>query len=143
FGEPMSFWEGMPRGMLLRSTWEACHIAFPAGELTLDAYRDATGRSFEKPVPLDEFVRYGHWFQRIAVPHVDRRRVIDVAAAEGGFDVRLDDQEAIRGQRVVVGAGIESFASRPALFDELPAELVSHSSTHRDLARFAGQQVVV
>lgn len=143
FGEPMSFWEGMPRGMLLRSTWEACHIGFPDGELTLDAYRDASGRSFAKPVPLDEFVRYGHWFQQIAVPDVDRRRVIEVSPGEGEFDLRLDDQETIRAGRVVVAAGIETFAQRPALFDQFAGELVSHSSAHRDLGRFAGQDVLV
>ena len=39
FGEPMSFWENqMPEGMLLRSSWDACHIADPQRSSTLDNY---------------------------------------------------------------------------------------------------------
>jgi len=39
FGETMAFWERqMPTGMLLRSYWEASHIADPDRDLTLDAY---------------------------------------------------------------------------------------------------------
>src|SRR2546430_342029 len=52
FGEPMSFWESMPSGMQLRSAWDACNIGFPRGDLTLDAYKAASGRQFGKPVPL-------------------------------------------------------------------------------------------
>src|SRR5438132_9417457 len=34
--EPMSFWmEHMPKGMHLRSPWDACHIGDPGGHLTL------------------------------------------------------------------------------------------------------------
>src|SRR5690348_13926276 len=39
FGEAMAFWaRQMPAGMLLRSYWDASHIADPARDLTLDAY---------------------------------------------------------------------------------------------------------
>ena len=38
-GRPMSFWKGqMPRGMLVRSAWEATSISDPQGKLSLDAY---------------------------------------------------------------------------------------------------------
>jgi cation diffusion facilitator CzcD-associated flavoprotein CzcO len=143
FGKPMSFWESMPRGMLLRSTWDACHIGFPAGDLTLDRYKAESGGDFGKPVPLDAFVEYGHWFQREAVPDVDPRRVVSVARNGDGFEVRLEDGEVVRARRVVVAAGIESFASRPAAFAGLPAELVSHSSEHLSFDRFAGTRVAV
>src|SRR5579864_1996087 len=137
FGEPMSFWQGMPRGMLLRSNWGSCSIGFHDGELTLDAYKAASGREFSTPVPLDEFIAYGHWFQQSAVPEVDRRRVTAVTTGPGGFRLLLDDGERIRAGRVVVAAGIEPVVAR------LPPELVTHSSEHRDLARFAGAEVVV
>src|SRR5437763_16819748 len=75
FGEPMSFWKAMPKGMLLRSTWDACHIGFPSGDLTLEGYGHTCGRQFRNPVPLDGFLDYAHWFQSTAVPGVDRRRV--------------------------------------------------------------------
>jgi cation diffusion facilitator CzcD-associated flavoprotein CzcO len=144
FGEPMSFWAGMPAGMLLRSAWDACHIGFPSGELTLDAYRAHSGERFGKPVPLDAFIDYGRWFARLAVPALDTRRVSYVERlADGEFRLRLEDGETIRAGRVVIAAGIESFASRPAVFDELSPELVTHSSEHTDLSVFADRRVLV
>ena len=143
FGEPMSFWSGMPRGMLLRSAWDACHIGFPDGDLTLDRYKQACGRQFGKPVPLDAFIDYGQWFQRAAVPEVDRRRVIHVERGADDFQVLLEDGEKMRAARVVVAAGIEAFPSRPVAFHGLPSELVTHSSEHRDLSGFAGRRVLI
>jgi hypothetical protein len=143
FGEPMSFWEKMPKGMLLRSTWEACHIGFPSGDLTLDRFQEVSGLEFGKPVPLDAFVRYGHWFQQEVAPDVDRRKVVGVSSGPGGFRVDLSDGETIRAGRVVVAAGIDPFASRPAIFERVPRELVTHSSEHSDLGRLAGKRVAV
>jgi thioredoxin reductase len=42
-----------------------------------------------------------------------------------------------------VACGIADFVHRPCSCDDLPADLVTHSGEHRDLARFAGQQVLV
>src|ERR1700740_1715157 len=73
FGEPMSFWErNMPVGMLLRSGWEASHIADPKQSLKLKAFQAATRQLFSTPVPLDRFVEYGQWYQQRAVPELDR-----------------------------------------------------------------------
>jgi pyridine nucleotide-disulfide oxidoreductase len=143
FGVPMSFWAGMPRGMLLRSAWDASYIGFPDGDLTLDCYKAQSGRDFGKPVPLDAFVDYGNWFQRTAAPDVDQRRVADVERGPRGFTVRLADGETVGATRVVVAAGIEAFPARPPAFDGLPAELVTHSSEHRDLGTLTGKRVLV
>ena len=60
FGEPMVFWQrNMPKGMLLRSGWEASHIADPKQSLTLDIFRKESRNHFSSPVPLDRFVNYG------------------------------------------------------------------------------------
>jgi len=143
FGEPMRFWEEMPKGMLLRSAWEACHIGFPDGDLTLDRYKAASGTQFGRPVPLDAFVSYGHWFQQTAVANVDRRRVTAVTRGQAGYQLALEDGEVLRADRVIVAAGIGDFAWRPPEFRELPAEFVSHTSEHRDLSRFAGREILV
>lgn len=143
FGEPMSFWEAMPKGMLLRSAREACHIGFASGELTLDRYEELTGRPPSAPVPLSEFVAYGRWFQRTAVPEVDRRRVVGLTREAGGFKLALDGGECLDAARVVVAAGIEAFAHRPPAFCGLPPDLVSHASAHRDLSALTGARVVV
>lgn len=144
FGEAMEFWQRqMPAGMCLRSSWEASHIADPRRALTLDAYQAAHGLALSTPLPLGDFVAYGQWFQRQAVPDLDRRRVARVESAPAGFLLLLEDGESLRAHRVVIAAGIAPFASRPALFAALPPSLASHSSAHSDLGRFAGQQVIV
>ena len=52
-GEPMSFWRGMPAGMLLRSNWTATSIAEHVGPLSLDSFCADRGLSFGLPVPLE------------------------------------------------------------------------------------------
>src|SRR5882757_5050059 len=144
FGEPMFFWEDkMPIGMLLRSGWAASHIADPNQSLTLDAFRSASGIHFSSPVPLDRFVEYGHWYQRQAAPDLDRRKIARVESDEKGFRLILHKGDTILARRLVVAAGISSFAWRPPEFAGLPSSLASHSSEHRDFQRFAGKQVLV
>jgi FAD-dependent urate hydroxylase len=144
FGEPMAFWERhMPQGMFLRSGAGASNLGDPHGRLGLERYRVLHGVPQTKPVPLADFVRYGHWFQEQAVPHLDRRRVSSLAVDAEGLCLRLDDGEEFHARRVVVATGISPFAWRPAQFAGLPAALVSHSFDHHDLSRFAGQRVAV
>jgi len=144
FGESMSFWERqMPAGMLLRSYWEGSHISDPQGDLTLDRYQRARGVQLPRPVRRDDFINYGQWFQRQAVPDLDGRRVTRIEAASKCFRVMLEDGESVWAQRVVIATGIASFAWRPRQFNAVPPTLASHSSEHRDLGRFAGHRVVV
>jgi len=144
FGEPMQFWRcGMPSGMLLRSAWSASHIADPTGALSLDAYKIVSGNHLAAPISLERFVQYGLWYQRSAVPDVDTRKVKSVTSADEGFHVTVEDGEELSAARVIVAAGISSFANRPSEFSRLPAGLVSHTSQQRDLSQFAGKRVVV
>jgi FAD-dependent urate hydroxylase len=142
-GQPMSFWQNMPAGLLLRSNWTATCIAEYQGELSLDSFCAATGASLAKPVPLDRFVDYGLWVQQQVAPDVDRRLVRTLEAGPGGFRLTLADGTAISARRVVVAAGIELFANRPAVAAGLPPELVSHTGDHRDFRRFRGARVLV
>jgi FAD-dependent urate hydroxylase len=143
-GEPLGFWKRhMPTGMLLRSAWRASFISDPRRAFTLDRYEASTGHAIERPIPLDEFVAYGEWFQRQAVPDVDRRMVESVQPISGRFLVRLEDSEQMVADRVVVAAGIAPFAWRPPTFASLSPDLVSHSFDHSDLSGFAGRRVAV
>src|SRR6516225_1321290 len=64
FGKAMDFWAShMPKGMLLRSPYDGSHIADPDRALTLNRYEEARGSKLPKQVPLEDFVRYGQWFQ--------------------------------------------------------------------------------
>ena len=144
FGEAMSFWmQYMPRGMCLRSHWNASHIGDPKGQLSLDAFERERAARIGRPVPVADFIAYGRWFQARALPDLDARTVRRIEARDRGFRVILADGEPMEALRVVVAAGIAPFASKPAAFDGLPAELASHSVDHSDLARFAGRRVAV
>jgi hypothetical protein len=144
FGEPMSFWErSMPRGMLLRSGWAATHIADPDQSLTLDKYQAATFKRFSRPVPLDRFVEYGRWFQRQAAPGLDTRRVLKIERKAKDFRLILDSGENVLARRVVIAAGIGSFAWRPPQFAGVPNSLASHTCEHLDLGSFAGKRMLV
>jgi hypothetical protein len=139
----MEFWKNqMPAGMFLRSAWYASDIADPLGNFRLGDFKTCTKQPISAPVPLESFVRYGHWFQRRLVPDLDRRQVTRIEKS-GSFRLSLDDGETISARRVVVAAGISSFAHRPHEFDNLPRRLASHSSEHRDLGQFAGQRVMI
>jgi hypothetical protein len=143
-GKPMSFWmRHMPKGMRLRSPWAASHIADPAAALTLDEFERRREERIERPVPLSDFVAYGHWFQKQAGPEIDARQAQRVERVGDRFRVVLDDGEPLEAERVVVAAGIAPFACRPREFDHLPPEFASHSSEHDDLGRFAGRRVAV
>jgi hypothetical protein len=144
FGEPMCFWQrSMPVGMLLRSGWAATHIADPHRSLTLEAFQAASGRPFSSPVPLNRFVEYGLWYQSRMVPDLDRRKIVRVEEHANRFRLVLEKGETIIARRVVVAAGISSFAWRPPEFAGLPNSLASHTSEHREFRNFAGKQVLV
>jgi thioredoxin reductase len=144
FGEPMSFWrQNMPTGMWLRSPWSASNLSDPDRELTLDAYERARGVPIRRPIPLEDFIDYGRWFQAQAAVEVDSRNVRRVESENGGFNLLLDDGDRVSADLVTVAAGIGAFAARPPRLAEFPSALVSHSSDHGDLTRFKNHRVAV
>jgi hypothetical protein len=144
FGEPMRFWRAsMPTGMLLRSAWSASHIADPKAALTLDAYKVRSGNHLAAPITLERFIDYGMWFQRLAVPDVDTRKVSSIESHRGKFHLTLQDGASFMASRVIVASGISAFASRPAAFDQIPAALATHTSEGPNLSRFANKRVIV
>jgi cation diffusion facilitator CzcD-associated flavoprotein CzcO len=144
FGEPMSFWERhMPKGMLLRSPLAGSHLSDPARDLTLQAYQTATGNKITAPLPLHRFTDYGRWFQSQLVPGTDLGKVERVEKNGAGFRLTTEKGETSKARRVVIAAGIEPFAWRPAEFQRIPPALASHACDHRDLTPFAGKKVAV
>jgi FAD-dependent urate hydroxylase len=144
FGEPMGFWKSqMPEGMLLRSPWAASNLSDPQAALTIDAFRNSLGSPVPTPIALDQFVDYGLWFQNRAVPEVDRRKITRVEKNGAGFRLTLDDGEQFHSRRLVIAAGIGSFAQRPKQLAHLPAELVTHVCDQREVRQFAGKRIAV
>jgi pyridine nucleotide-disulfide oxidoreductase len=144
FGDAMSFWRrSMPKGMRLRSPWRASHLADSKGEFSLDRYVDSHGLKRTEQLPREDFVRYGEWFQRKAVPNLDTRKIARVDIAEQGFRLRLEDGELLNARRVVIAMGFANQSFRPAEFEHLPATMVSHSSEHAGFDAFRGRRVVI
>lgn len=143
FGEPMSFWQSMPKGMRLRSNLSATNMIEPRGPLSLESYMSEKGESFGHPVSLRRFVDYGLWVQRRALPALDTRRVARVDRAADLFVIELGDGERVTARRVVVACGIAPFERIPSGFHHLPAGIASHTGHHDDLAAFAGKRVAV
>lgn len=144
FGDPMSFWrDHMPAGMYLRSNWLASHISDPHKKLTLDHYKADTGVEFKQPVPLQNFVEYGQWYQQKALPELNRSQVNGIENSNGHFKVTLSDGGAVKSKRVIVATGIAPFPWMPKSLEDLPKTHVTHSSDHSNLSRFRGKDVVV
>ncbi len=133
----------MPKGMFLRSNWTATQIACPNGDLTLEAFQKERQVSFGLPVPIDQFIQYGLWYQNRAVPDLERKRISRIEKGGQGFILHTQDGEKFESRRVVVAGGISSFARRPEEFRTLPAELATHTNEHRDFAGFSGKKVLV
>jgi cation diffusion facilitator CzcD-associated flavoprotein CzcO len=146
FGQPMEFWDRqMPKGMLLRSPWPGSNIGDPRQALTLDRYEEALGSQLERRLPIEDFVRYGQWFQRRALSDLDPRNVASLERDGDGYRITLDDGEQFCSDNVVAATGIGSFANRPAPFTSLTEDLVSHTShpLNSNLGRFRDKCVVV
>lgn len=143
-GQPMAFWKNnMPGGMLLRSKSEASNIAAPQKHLPITAYEKTIGRKIADPVPIEDFIAYGEWFQKQVVPGLDTRRVQSVSHDGSVFELIMDDGEALRAKSVVLALGIGPFLHRPEQFAGVPRELAPHSSDLNDFSQFRGKRVAV
>jgi hypothetical protein len=140
----MSFWrERMPEGMLIRSPWVATSFIAPGSGLSLDEYELTLGRQLPRRLPLQQFIAYGDWFARRTSPDLDERRVSTLTRNGDDFVLTLADGERLRARRVVVAAGIERFAARPAVFDGLGPETALHTTELTRPSALSGADVLV
>ncbi|MFJ4667046.1 NAD(P)-binding domain-containing protein [Kitasatospora purpeofusca] len=147
-GIPMESWRTrMPAGMFLKSLPRASSISDPAGRYRLADFRAASGLppvGDRYAVPLDEFVRYGEWFQRACVPEVERAAVVGIERVRDGFRLTLDTGEVFGARAVVLAGGFPPYARVPEVLRPLvEAGLASHTADHADLAKFGGRRVAV
>ena len=146
FGKPMRLWRGaMPQGMFLKSQGFASNLSDPGGTHTLEAFCEATGHpyaSYGLPVPLENFINYGQWFQSELDLKVEEVLVTGTVQRADGFILTSGDEQLLA-RRVVVAIGVEHFAYVPEPLRDLPAGLCTHSSAHTDLAAFHGKEIVV
>lgn len=144
FGKPMEFWaDKMPAGMLLRSPREASNIADPTSSFTLEAYEAASETPAAAPLPLETFVRYGQWFRQQLGSDLDATQVKSVHPDRDSFRLVLENGETVMSRRVVVAAGVGSFARKPPQFQHLSPDQASHCYEGKPVHELAGKRVVV
>lgn len=144
FGKTLEMWrDHMPKGMLLRSHPWATNLSDPGWKHGIEQFDKVLKRDSRYPLPIQTFIDYCQWFQERAVPGVDETYVSSIERQDGRFRITLADGREVASHAVVMAIGVYYYANRPEQFARLPAELVSHSSDHRDFGRFKGREVVV
>jgi thioredoxin reductase len=147
FGTPMSFWlEHMPKGMHLKSEGFASSLYDPESAFTLSVFCKEKGLPYADlglPVPLEVFSAYGLEFQKRFVPDLDKTQVTSLQQMPDGFQLRLENGKVVKARRVVMAVGLTHFEHLPPQLASLPSEFVSHSSKHRTVDSFKGQDVAI
>jgi len=146
-GRPMNLWRNqMPDGMILKSEPYASSIAAPVAGAAIGDYCAAQGLDFKErigPVSRERLLGYTDWFIKRLVPDVVDDTVTEVSATGDGFRIGFAGEAPITARQVVVATGVMPHAYLPPQLSGLPADLVTHSSSHTDLSRFSGRRVAV
>lgn len=156
FGIPMGGWiEHMPIGMLLKSTAKDSSIGSPHPKTGIRDWCTTTGiEPYDKgggeiPIPINDFIEYGRWFQAREVPEVEEETIVGVSRTATGFEVELASGQRLASPTVVVAIGTAPFAYVPPELRattsgaEWTRESVSHTSDHHDLTGFKEKTVAV
>lgn len=146
-GQPMASWRNnMPSGMILKSEPFASSLSDPQARYTLERFHASRGMAYRpigNPLPIADFLDYARWFQQQTRIEAVDATLIDLRQADNGFELALADGGVIRARRVILATGYLPFRRIPSALNGLPSELISHSSEHRDLARFARKDVTI
>jgi thioredoxin reductase len=147
FGPPMDTWISyMPKGMCLKSDGFASDLYDPDGILTLRKFcveRAIPYADMGIPVRLDTFTSYGLAFTERMVPELENTKVVRIERIKQGFLLRLENGEICQAARVVMAVGVTHFEYVPEHLAHLPAQFLSHSAGHKEVAPFKGRSVVV
>ena len=136
----------MPTGMLLKSDGFASNISEPNGDYTLGQFCAEKGIPYhDKGIPIsrETFSSYGVAFRDRKVPELEDKTVVRIDPDGDGFTVGLDTGETFRTQQVILAIGVTHFGYVPETLANLPAQYVSHSAQHSDVAQMRGKSVVV
>jgi hypothetical protein len=142
FGPVMSFWrENVATGSRMLSPPQDLSLSYDG--FGISAYERSRGALLPRPLPAEDFLAYGLWFQHQNCPNPDGRTVAHLSRTDGKFAIRVEDGSELTADRLVVAVGMKYFAFRPPEFAAIPPGFVSHSSDLHDLSNFQGKQVAV
>jgi lysine/ornithine N-monooxygenase len=146
-GRPAGTWRSrMPVGMCLKSEPHASVISSPGKGYDIATYCASKGFDYVDrvgPLTLERFLGYADWFTENLVPDVHDEVVTEVAKTDDGFRVAFAEAAPVSARRVVVATGVLPYARVPTEFSGLPKDLVTHTSEHHLLDKFAGRRVAV
>ena len=147
FGTPMHTWRAqMPDDMRLKSDGFASSLYDPNGQFPLSRFCQEQGIPYADlglPVERSTFADYGLEFARRYVPMLEDQTVVSLRQSGSAFELATADGEQVRAKRVVCAVGITHYAHIAPVLADLPDSLMSHSSEHHDMSRFAGRTVAV
>jgi thioredoxin reductase len=147
FGPPMRMWSHhMPTDMHLKSDGFASDLYDTGRQLTLKRFCATNGIQYDDtrvPVHVNTFVRYGLDFQAQLVPNLETQTITRLQRIGDTFELQVETGEIFRAGRVVIATGIAYLENLPEGLAHLGEELCTHSSQHRDFAKFAGKSVIV
>jgi thioredoxin reductase len=142
-GKPMELWQNMPAGLCLKSIWTASSISDPAGKYSIDHYYALNHLARQEPIPVRNFLNYALWFQQQNAPDLDTTYVTCLDTDGKRFHLDLADGRSLKADKVIVAAGISSFAYAPEYARDLPPSLAGHTGDNKDLSGFSGSSVVM
>lgn len=147
FGNPMGTWlTQMPKGMRLKSEGFASSLYDPDSQFTLKDYCNEKRLPYADlglPVPIETFTSYGLEFQKKYASNLENKTVVSCVRSAGSFRLTLSDGESFIASKVVVAVGLTHFAHLPSNLEDLPSQVMTHSSVHSDLGGFKGKSVIV
>jgi hypothetical protein len=132
------FLKSEPYGSVISAAAAGYDIATYANVHGFDDYVDRIG-----PLTLERFLGYADWFTDQLVPDIRDLTVTSVRPAGGGFTVEFAEEAPVFARQVIIATGLLPYAYVPDELSGLPADLMTHSTAHHRLERFAGRRVAV
>jgi hypothetical protein len=146
-GRPVDTWRShMPAGMNLKSEPYGSVFSAPRKGFDIATYCASKGLEYVDrvgPLTLERFLGYADWFTENLVPDVRDEMVTEIAQADDGFRVTFAEAAPVTARQVVVATGVLPYRHLPEELSSLPKDLVTHTSEHHLLDKFAGRRVAV
>jgi thioredoxin reductase len=147
-GKPMDTWRNhMPLGLFLKSEPYGSGISAATRGYDIGDYATLHGLSDYSarvgPLALDRFLDYADWFTQELVPDIQDLTVTSVMPSGDGFKVEFAEESPVFARQVIVATGLLPYVRVPAELSGLPADLMTHSTVHRELDQFHGKRVAL